>query len=138
MLWGQKIKVYTDHHNLTQDALGLTSNRVYRWRLLLEEYGPKIVYINSLTGKSVLARSWFSPAPRALKSHRFHSTYVGIVQITSRRPTSTILPTYKIIQTMARLAAHTDANHGIHDGDPSVLTEGSPHGCILRCISSGV
>jgi hypothetical protein len=30
MLWGQTIKVYTDHKNLTQDALGLTSNRVYR------------------------------------------------------------------------------------------------------------
>ena len=29
MLWGQKIKVYTDHKNLTTDALGLTSDRVY-------------------------------------------------------------------------------------------------------------
>ncbi len=28
MLWGQTIKVYTDHKNLTQDALGLTSDRV--------------------------------------------------------------------------------------------------------------
>ena len=45
MLWGQPIKVYTDHKNLTRDALGLTSDRVYRWRLLLEEYGPEIVYI---------------------------------------------------------------------------------------------
>jgi hypothetical protein len=44
MLWGQPIKVFTDHKNLTRDALGLTSDRVYRWRLLLEEYGPKIVY----------------------------------------------------------------------------------------------
>jgi hypothetical protein len=25
MLWGQTIKVYTDHENLTQDALGLTA-----------------------------------------------------------------------------------------------------------------
>jgi hypothetical protein len=28
-----------------RDALGLTSDQVYQWRLLLEEYGPKIVYI---------------------------------------------------------------------------------------------
>jgi hypothetical protein len=45
MLWGQTIKVFTDHANLMRDALGLTSDRVYQWRLLLEEYGPKIVYI---------------------------------------------------------------------------------------------
>jgi hypothetical protein len=45
MLWGQSIKVYTDHTNLTRDALGMTSDHVYQWRLLLEEYGPKIVYI---------------------------------------------------------------------------------------------
>ena len=29
MLWGQQIKVYIDHKNLTRDALHLTSNRVY-------------------------------------------------------------------------------------------------------------
>ena len=45
MLWGQRLKVYTDHKNLIQKALGMTSDRVYRWRLLLEEYGPKIVHI---------------------------------------------------------------------------------------------
>jgi hypothetical protein len=28
MLWGQTIKVYTDHKNLNQDALGLTSDRI--------------------------------------------------------------------------------------------------------------
>jgi hypothetical protein len=43
MLWGQHIKVYTDHMNLIRDALGLTSDRVYRWRLLLEEYAPETV-----------------------------------------------------------------------------------------------
>ena len=37
MLWGQRINVYTHHKNLTRDCLGLTPNRVTRWRILLEE-----------------------------------------------------------------------------------------------------
>ena len=28
-MWGQRIKVYTDHNNLIQDALGLTSDQIY-------------------------------------------------------------------------------------------------------------
>ncbi len=48
MLWGQTIKVYTDHTHLTQDAVGLTSDRVYPWRLLLEEFAPEIVYIKGI------------------------------------------------------------------------------------------
>ena len=35
MLWRQKLKVYTDHNNLVRDALGLTCDRVYQWRLIL-------------------------------------------------------------------------------------------------------
>ena len=31
-----------------QDALGLTCDRVYCWRLLLEEYGPNIVQIKGI------------------------------------------------------------------------------------------
>jgi hypothetical protein len=48
MLWGQSIKVYTDQANLIRDALGMTLDCVYRWRLLLEEYGPNIVYIKGI------------------------------------------------------------------------------------------
>ncbi len=48
MLWGQNIKVFTDHANLMRDALGLTSDWVYQWWLLLEEYGPEIVYIKGI------------------------------------------------------------------------------------------
>ena len=48
MLWGQKIRVFTDHKNLIQDALGLTSDLVYRWRLLLEEFDPEIVHIKGI------------------------------------------------------------------------------------------
>jgi hypothetical protein len=48
MLWGQQVKVFTDHTNLMRDALGLTSDRVYQWWLLLEKYGPKIVHIKGI------------------------------------------------------------------------------------------
>ena len=48
MLWGQRINVYTDHKNLTRDGLGLTSDRVTRWRILLEEYAPEIIYIKGI------------------------------------------------------------------------------------------
>jgi hypothetical protein len=48
MLWGQDIKVLTDHKNLTRDALGLTSDRVCHCQLLMEEYAPKIIYINRI------------------------------------------------------------------------------------------
>jgi hypothetical protein len=44
MLWGSNIKVFTDHANLMRDALGLTSDQVYQWMLLLEEHGPEIIY----------------------------------------------------------------------------------------------
>jgi hypothetical protein len=48
ILWGQHIKVSTDHKNITRDALGMTSNRMYRWRLILEEYGPEIDHIKGI------------------------------------------------------------------------------------------
>ena len=42
---GHKIKIFTDHKNLTEDALGYTSERVLRWQLLMEEFGPEIEYV---------------------------------------------------------------------------------------------
>ena len=47
-LWGERLKVYMDHKNLIQDALGSTSDCIYWWRLLLKEYSPKILYIKGI------------------------------------------------------------------------------------------
>ena len=43
ILLGQEIVVYTDHKNLTYSTYN--SERVMRWRLVIEEFGPKLEYI---------------------------------------------------------------------------------------------
>ncbi len=45
-----------------QDALGLTCDRVYCWHLLLEEYGPEIVYIKGIHNTAdAISRLDFGP-----------------------------------------------------------------------------
>ena len=43
ILLGQQIRVYTDHKNLTYKTFN--TERVMRWRLILEEFGPELIYI---------------------------------------------------------------------------------------------
>ena len=47
ILLGQKIVVYTDHKNLT--FANFTTDHVTRWRLIVEEHGPKIAYLPGKT-----------------------------------------------------------------------------------------
>ena len=44
ILLGHKLRIYTDHKNLTCNIFN--NNRVLIWRLILEEYSPDIEYIN--------------------------------------------------------------------------------------------
>jgi hypothetical protein len=77
MLWGQSIKVYTDHANLIRDALGMTSNHAYRWRLLLEEYTPEIVYIKGIHNTIADAISWLEYDPSVNRTaENYHLTKV--------------------------------------------------------------
>ena len=43
ILLGHQITVYTDHKNLTHK--NFNTERVMRWRLILEEFGPELKYI---------------------------------------------------------------------------------------------
>jgi hypothetical protein len=42
ILLGHLVKIYTDHKNLT--FANFKTDRVHRWRLIVEEYGPQIIY----------------------------------------------------------------------------------------------
>ena len=43
ILLGHQIEVFTDHKNLVYKHFD--TERVMRWRLILEEFGPKLTYI---------------------------------------------------------------------------------------------
>jgi hypothetical protein len=78
MLWGQDIKVYTDHKNLTRDALGLTSDRVYCWQLLLEEYAPEIIYmkgIHNTVSNTILQLEY---DPKLNKTNEYTHSMLGV------------------------------------------------------------
>ncbi len=76
-MW-QTIKVYTDHKNLTQDALGLNSDRVYHWQLLLEEFTPEIVYINGMHNTVTDAISGLDYNPKVNLTSKFNYSTFGI------------------------------------------------------------
>jgi hypothetical protein len=77
MLWEQWINVYTDHKNLTRDGLGLTSDRLTRWRILLEEYPPEIIYIKGIYYTVADAISWLDYDPKLNLTNEYnHATHV--------------------------------------------------------------
>ncbi len=78
MLWGQDIKVYTDHKNLTRDALGLTSDRVYCWWLLLEEYAPEIIYNKGVHNTLANAILQLEYDPKLNKINEYTHAMLGV------------------------------------------------------------
>ncbi len=78
MLWGQDIKVYTDHKTLTRDALGLTSDRVYRWWLLLEEYAPEIIYVKGIHNTVADAILQLEYDPKLNKTNEYTHAILGV------------------------------------------------------------
>jgi len=82
MLWGQWINVCTDQHkNLTRDGLGLTSDRVTRLRILLEEYAPEIIYIKGIHNTVADAISQLEYDPKLNSTNEYnHATHVMSVK----------------------------------------------------------
>ncbi len=87
MLWVQQLNVYTDHKNLRRDGLGLTSDRVTRWRILLEEYTPKIIYIKRIHNTVADAISQLDYDPKVnLTNEHYHAMHgMSTKEATSQR-----------------------------------------------------
>jgi hypothetical protein len=77
ILWGRDIKVFTDK-NFTRDALDLTSDRVYRWRLLLEEYAPKITYIIGIHNTRAVAILQLDYDPKLNTTNNYIHAMLGV------------------------------------------------------------
>ncbi len=75
---GASHQVYSNHKNLTRDALGLTSDRVYRWRLLLEEYAPKIIYIKGIHNTVADAILRLEYDPKLNKTNEYTHAMLGV------------------------------------------------------------
>jgi hypothetical protein len=78
LLWGQRLNVYTDHKNLTQEGLGLTSDRVTHWRILLEEYSPEIIYIKGIHNTVADAISQLDYDPKVNSTNEYNHAMLGM------------------------------------------------------------
>jgi len=61
ILLGHRIKIYTDHKNLTY--VNFNTERVMRWRLIIEEYSPELLYVKGETNIVADALSRLDLAP---------------------------------------------------------------------------
>ena len=78
MLWGQTIKVYTDHKNLTRDAYALTSDGVYCWQLFLEEFATDIIYVKGIHNTVADAISLLDYNPRVNPTSKSNHAMLGM------------------------------------------------------------
>ena len=69
ILLGQKVIVYTDHLNLLYQKLA--SNRMIRWQMMLEEFGPKFKHIQ---GKRNVVADALSRLPLEYKEEDLQET----------------------------------------------------------------
>ena len=63
ILLGQQITIYTDHKNLTYK--NFYTERVLRWRLILEEFGPELIYLPGQNNAAADALSRLDTVPNS-------------------------------------------------------------------------
>jgi hypothetical protein len=71
------MNTFTDHKNHMRDALVSTLDRVHQWRILLEEFGPKIVFIKGIhnTIADAISRVEYDPSVNQIAESYFMTKF---------------------------------------------------------------
>jgi len=75
ILLGQQIEVFTDHKNLVYKHFN--TERVVRWQLLLEEFGPKLTYVKGVNNTVADALSRLKTAEEEFSAEAFANELVN-------------------------------------------------------------
>ncbi|GKY96404.1 hypothetical protein MPSEU_000599900 [Mayamaea pseudoterrestris] len=109
MLLGARLQIHTDHKNLTHELTAFQTQRVLRWRLYLEEFGPEFLY---LKGELNTVADALSRVPTARET-----------SLVGESPVDVLKQQQDARQKEAQEAAvpmrhthHDDNLHGVNDG----------------------
>ena len=97
ILLGQRIHVYTDHLNLTHKQFN--TERVMRWRLLIEEFSPEFFYIKGQHNivANALSRLTTIPSESTEESFTLDTLAESFSEDAADLPASVFPLTYKFI-----------------------------------------
>lgn len=112
MLLGAELHIYTDHKNLTYKLSRYTTDRVLRWKLLLEEYAPEFHYIK---GPDNVVADSLSRTPTKLSTYFAECDYCELPENLSPATESFLFtPMAEGLMAMPSCAAQTDS-HPVDD-----------------------
>ena len=123
---GSAIRVHTDHKNLTHRLTDFTTQRVLRWRLLLEEFNPTFLY---KAGPNNVLADALSRVPTARTERESTTTSAHLVDCLSSYPLHVEFPTDQVVVANSR--AECPPNHV---ASQVAIGRSSPGRCPLPTI----
>ena len=100
ILYGQEIRVYTDHKNLTCKTFN--TERVMSWRLLIEEFGPNFIYIKGPDNVVADSLSRLNKIENTINEKEIHSQEMAELYHVDKLPENIHPTNFKLIEKYQR------------------------------------